>query len=280
MQRMIGFLMMVGLLGGVGCGDDESSPTSSSVQSPPYTMLVVSDDEQRMIDENLALITEFYTDNSSDHFLILVGDGESLIEDMSCNSHDQAVVDRMLGGGTPRFLHLAPTEELSEENAGVVDEAGRALNQKYLEAPQNIKDAIDYVNQFAGHEGALNDDSTFLFNYSSADGAIYNGKCQDLGNHHLGLFKNTKVVTEMNNANYGTSTWNGVPIYGNLLLVDVTIGGINWKLKLDSGNGKFFIRKNSSTNYCKDWVYDSNSLKDFLACSVVYIASSYISDSF
>ena len=85
MQRMIGFLMMVGLLGGVGCGDDESSPTSSSVQSPPYTMLVVSDDEQRMIDENLALITEFYTDNSSDHFLILVGDGESLIEDMSCN---------------------------------------------------------------------------------------------------------------------------------------------------------------------------------------------------
>ena len=65
------------------------------------------------------------------------------------------------------------------------------MNLKYIEAPQHIKDAIDYVNQFAGHEGAVSDDSTFVINYSSDDGSIYNGKCQDLGNHHLGLFKDT-----------------------------------------------------------------------------------------
>ena len=44
------------------------------------------------------------------------------------------------------------------------------MNLNYIEAPQHIKDAIDYVNQFAGHEGAVSDDSTFVINYSSDDG--------------------------------------------------------------------------------------------------------------
>jgi len=152
------------------------------------------------------------------------------------------------------------------------------MNLKYIEAPQHIKDAIDYVNQFAGHEGAVSDDSTFVINYSSDDGSIYNGKCQDLGNHHLGLFKDTIVVREMNNAGYGNSTWNGLPVYGNTVLLEVTIGGINWKLKFDTSNYKFFLRKNSETTYCKSWVFNSSSLTSFLKCGVAYIATSYIPD--
>ena len=152
------------------------------------------------------------------------------------------------------------------------------MNLKYIEAPQHIKDAIDYVNQFAGHEGAVSDDSTFVINYSSDDGSIYNGKCQDLGIHHLGLFKDTIVVREMNNAGYGNSTWNGLPVYGNTVLLDVTIGGINWKLKFDTSNYKFFLRKNSETTYCKSWVFNSSSLTSFLKCGVAYIATSYIPD--
>jgi len=38
---MIGFLMMVGLVIGVGCGDDDSSPTSSSVSQDKYSETIV-----------------------------------------------------------------------------------------------------------------------------------------------------------------------------------------------------------------------------------------------
>ncbi len=41
MRRMIGFLMMVGLVTGVGCGDDDSSPTSSSVSQDKYHETIV-----------------------------------------------------------------------------------------------------------------------------------------------------------------------------------------------------------------------------------------------
>ncbi len=41
MRRMIGFLMMVGLVSGVGCGDDDSSPTSSSVSQDKYSEAIV-----------------------------------------------------------------------------------------------------------------------------------------------------------------------------------------------------------------------------------------------
>jgi len=42
MRRMIGFLMMVGLVVGVvGCGDDDSSPTSSSVSQDDYSETIV-----------------------------------------------------------------------------------------------------------------------------------------------------------------------------------------------------------------------------------------------
>jgi len=37
MKRMSGLLMMVGLVIGVGCGDDDSSPTSSSVSQDKYS---------------------------------------------------------------------------------------------------------------------------------------------------------------------------------------------------------------------------------------------------
>ena len=42
MRRMIGFLMMVGLVVGVvGCGNDDSSPTSSSVSQNEYSGTIV-----------------------------------------------------------------------------------------------------------------------------------------------------------------------------------------------------------------------------------------------
>ena len=41
MKRMIGLLMMVGLVIGVGCGDDDSSPTSSSVSQDKYSETIV-----------------------------------------------------------------------------------------------------------------------------------------------------------------------------------------------------------------------------------------------
>lgn len=41
MRRMIEFLMMVGLVISVGCGDDDSSPTSSSVSQDKYSEIIV-----------------------------------------------------------------------------------------------------------------------------------------------------------------------------------------------------------------------------------------------
>jgi hypothetical protein len=42
MKRTIGLLMMVGLVVGVvGCGDDDSSPTSSSVSQDKYSVTII-----------------------------------------------------------------------------------------------------------------------------------------------------------------------------------------------------------------------------------------------
>ena len=168
-------LMLLPLLFFIGCEEDDSA-VATEIEAPPYTMLQVSNDEQSLIDENLALITAYYEEAYPDHFLILVGDSETLVGDMSCDSHVLEVVEQILSGGDPVFFHLTPTENLSESVAGMVDEQGNPLNQKYLDAPANIKDAIDYVNLFAGHEGAIDDSSIFIFNYSSDDGENHNGK--------------------------------------------------------------------------------------------------------
>ena len=180
----------------MSCTDDDpvvgSSPTAEEQDVDiGFTPMVISDEEQAMIDEKLALITEYYADKEPDHFLILVGNKETLVDDMSCNSHDQAVVERMLSGGNPRYLHLAPKEAIAEG----------ALNQKYADAPDNIKEAIDYVNQFTSNVGALSDDvetGQIAFNFTNEELGIVQGNCQDLGVHHLGLFKDTEVVTAMN----------------------------------------------------------------------------------
>ena len=42
----------------------------------------------------------------------------------------------------------------------------------------------------------------------------YNGKCYDLGVHHLGLLpKNVKLVKELNDAGYGLDNYYGLPVY-------------------------------------------------------------------
>ena len=121
-------LLILGLVF-FGCEEDDPE-TSTENEAPPYTMLQVSSDEQSIIDENLALITAYYEDAYPDHFLILVGDSETLVDDMSCDSHDQEVVEQMLSGGNPMFFHLTPTEDLSESVAAMVDPEGNPLNQK------------------------------------------------------------------------------------------------------------------------------------------------------
>jgi len=174
-----------------------------------FTAMVITDEEQAMITEKLAMITEYYAEKEPDLFLILVGNKEKLVDDMSCNSHDQAVVEQMLWVGNPTFLHLAPKEAIAEG----------ALNQKYADAPDNIKEAIDFVNQFSSNVGALSDDvetGRIAFNFTNEELGIVNGECQDLGVHQLGLFtKETEVVTAMNNAGYGVATWNGLPVYAD-----------------------------------------------------------------
>ena len=190
-----------------GYRGNRSSPTEEVDFG--FTAMVTSDEEQAMIDEKLALITEYYAEKEPDHFLILVGNKETLVDDMSCNSHDQAVVEQMLSGGDPTFLHLAPKEDIAEE----------ALNGKYRDAPDNIKEAIDYVNQFSSNVGAFSTGGgagAIPFNYINEEFGITNGECQDLGVHQLGLFKDTEgVVKAMNSAGYGVATWNGLPVYAN-----------------------------------------------------------------
>ena len=146
---------LVCAVGFVACSDDDDIVGSSATEEDQavdvdigFTAMVISDEEQAMITEKLTMITEYYAEKEPDHFLILVGNKETLVDDMSCNSHDQAVVEQMLSGGNPRFLHLAPKEEIAEG----------ALNEKYRDAPDNIKEAIDYVNQFSSNVGALSDD--------------------------------------------------------------------------------------------------------------------------
>ena len=171
-----------------------------------FTPTIVSDEDQVLIDENLALIRAYFAETEPDHFLILVGDKETLVDDMSCNAHDQAVVEQMFTGGNPQFLHLAPKDEIYEG----------ALNGKYRNAPQHIKDAINFVNQFADDVFAVSDgEDNLAFNYVNEEAGILNGECQDLGLHQLGLFKDTDVVTHMNLAGYGLATWNGLPVYAS-----------------------------------------------------------------
>ena len=64
---------------------------------------------QPMIDENIAMISAYFED--SDHLLILVGDKETLVDDMSCSSHDQDLVAQMFASGDPRFIHQSIKHE-------------------------------------------------------------------------------------------------------------------------------------------------------------------------
>jgi hypothetical protein len=43
--------------------------------------------------------------------LILVGDKETLVDDMSCSSHDQDLVAQMFASGDPRFIHQSIKHE-------------------------------------------------------------------------------------------------------------------------------------------------------------------------
>ncbi len=44
-----------------------------------------------------------------------------------------------------------------------------------------------------------------MFDFTNEELGIIQGECQDLVVHYLGLFKDTEVVTEMNNAEYGVA---------------------------------------------------------------------------
>ena len=124
--------------------------------------MVISDEEQAKIDENIGLISAHFSD--PDHLLILVGDKETLVNDMSCSSHDQDIVAQMFASGEPHFIHLAPEEGLTEG----------ANNGKYIEAPANIKTAIDYVNQYSSHLGAVDDDdASWAFNFVDESEGIF-----------------------------------------------------------------------------------------------------------
>ncbi len=164
---------------------------------------------QGVINENIALISSYFA--GTDHLLILVGDKEVLVDDMSCNSHDQELVAQMFASGDPHFIHLAPEEGLTEG----------ADNGQYIEAPENIKTAIDYVNHFSSDPDAVDDDDgSWAFNFVDESEGIFNGECQDLGVHHLGILENGKGdladdISYMNEAGYGEETWNGLPIFGN-----------------------------------------------------------------
>ena len=217
------FSMFLGSMVFIACTEDENSTLGSSSSGEEvqelfleknFSAVEISSKDQTAIDANLQLISDYYSETFSDHFLILVGENESLNSDLSCNSHGQAILERMLSKGNPIFLHLADSLEMSPSNATRIED-GRYLNQKYREAPEHIKEAIDFVNVFARNEGALSDDGGLAFNYVDEERGILNGECQNLGFHHLGLFKNTKVVEEMNNAGYGIATWNGVPVYAS-----------------------------------------------------------------
>ena len=96
-MKCAGLAASVSVMALMSCTDDDpvvgSSPTDE-VQAGDigFTPMVISDEEQAMIEEKLALITEYYADKEPEHFLILVGNKETLVDDMSCNSHDEVVV--------------------------------------------------------------------------------------------------------------------------------------------------------------------------------------------
>ena len=112
---------LVCAVGFVACSDDDDIVGSSATEEDQavdigFTAMVISDEEQAMIDEKLAVIKEYYADKEPDHFLILVGNKETLVDDMSCNSHDQAVVEQMLSGGHPQIFAFGPQRRHSRRS--------------------------------------------------------------------------------------------------------------------------------------------------------------------
>ena len=161
------------------------------------------------IEENIRLISAHFSDTN--HLLILVGDKETVTDDMSCSSHDQELVAQMFASGYPHIIHLTPKEGLAKG----------ASNAQYMDAPENIKTAINYVNNFSSLPGAVADNAPlWAFNFVDESKGIFNGACQDLGVHHLGLLEDGKGElafdqSNMNKAGYGLETWNTLPIFAN-----------------------------------------------------------------
>ena len=82
----------------------------------------------------------------------------------------------------------------------------RNIKKEHKDLEFDISEALNVFRQNYSNTTCYNQK---LINISDPANGIFNGKCQDLGKHHLGLFKNTKVITEMKNAGYGIGTGNG-----------------------------------------------------------------------
>ena len=147
-----------------------------------------------------------YPDTMDEFSLILVGDHESINKDLECGGDATIITDLTEESGDLRFHHLTPDSTNNELYVSLVSDADNDEEASY------ILGLIQAFNSECSKLDARSDLGS-LFNVANPP-FEYNGKCYDLGVHHLGLLpKNVKLVKELNDAGYGISEYYGLPVY-------------------------------------------------------------------
>ena len=73
----------------------------------------------------------------------------------------------------------------------------------------------------------------------------------------------------------------GIVFGDNPVLVSVQVDGDTYKLKINSDNGKFFVRDVSgSRRVCAMWVTNTKDVSTFLACGAAEKAGDAVKDAF
>ena len=244
--------------------------------------------------------TKFPVKFMEEHQLILVGDKETIQDDLA---KDDAATRKRTGGGdqttdliTERkekakkikgsFLHLAPiSDELrAKGGSNVKYQELTAYMEAGDEESARILTLVNMVNYHSSRPDARGDNGDFQpFNYSDPTNDYYNGLNGDVGVHVLGFLKSSTeddggVRALLQEEDYGESTWYGLEVYSNVLIVYFWLNSLVWKVKFCktcsiTGTrqwGDIFLKSCKNTACSKGETYYDDTFQWFISSANIY----------
>ena len=244
------------------------------------------------IDEIREYFTEKYPEFMDEHMMILVGDEETIAEDLHGSADLEAAKDRHADSHThhkakaelvrDKFLHLhAITDKLRSK--GATNAKYQALVED-MEAGDTesarILGLVNMVNYHSSQDGCRPDSNLYqYFNISKPEMGYFNGLNAHVGRHRMGFLKHAEVRDTLRSEEYGLETWYGLEVYCNTLIASFGLLGYTWKFKVctscnmtgDKKYGMIFLKRcNNNADWCRNEKYFDSTFKYLLSYNWTY----------